>query len=51
MATVLFVLALVHPTLPEGHLLLHHMRLMHYPLLLSSAGTGTIAGTTSGPYH
>ena len=51
MAMVLFVLALVQPTLPEGHTPQHHIQPMHHLLLVSSVGSGTIAGTTSGQYH
>jgi hypothetical protein len=49
-AMVLFVLALGRPILPEGHPLLHYMRLMLRPLHVSSVRSGTIAGTASGQF-
>ena len=48
---VLFALALVQPILPEGHPLLQHMRPMCHLLLVSSVGSGAIAGTASGQCH
>ena len=50
-AMVLFALALVQPTLPEGHPLLQHMRPTRHLLLVSSVDSGTIAGTASGQCH
>jgi hypothetical protein len=50
-AVVLFAPALVQPTLREGHLLLQYMQTIQCLLLVSSVGSGTIAGTASGQCH